>query len=253
MKTRILAAVLAAALAVPGLALAKEEAAPAAPPVQSFKAEMAAAEKGMGLLGSSLHAATALAGYLVPAMDRDAAIMVASFVNLENLDDSSPFGRLVAHQIGSGLSQAGFRVLETRLRNRLVSRVQGGEFFVTRDLAQALHSQYEAFAALVGFYSVTRDEVYVSARLSRLEDGGLLAAYEYVLPNRGAVAQLFAPKDYEPVWAKHAMRKPALATTGAPPVVISPPRPVGAGGVPGLEAKPVPEGFPELGPPVRIH
>ena len=49
---------------------------------------------------------------------RDRNIVVATFVNINDLEDSSTLGRLIAEQVSSRLTQVGYRVVELKLRNR---------------------------------------------------------------------------------------------------------------------------------------
>jgi len=56
-------------------------------------------------------------------------VLVASFVNLNNLEASSGFGRLIAEQIASRFSQRGYRVIELKLRQSSVFIKEGKSSF----------------------------------------------------------------------------------------------------------------------------
>jgi FlgO protein len=47
-------------------------------------------------------------------------LIVASFVNVNNLEESSSFGRIIAEQIASRFAQRGHRVIEMKLRQNSI-------------------------------------------------------------------------------------------------------------------------------------
>ncbi|MBF0421404.1 MAG: hypothetical protein HQL73_00245 [Magnetococcales bacterium] len=111
----------------------------------------------------------------------DQPLLVASFVELDNIEKTSTFGRLVAEQMASRLNQNGFTFIEVKLRSNLYVRAHpGGELALSRDL-QAIGRQHEAQGFLVGTYSQVQDFVYVSARILRV-DGHVYASHDFAIP-----------------------------------------------------------------------
>lgn len=109
-------------------------------------------------------------------------IMLASFVNLENLDESSPLGRIIPQQIGSRLVQQGMNVVDVRLRtNSLLIRKGEGEFALSREL-EKIKRDVDAYGVLTGTYTVVYGQIYVTAMVLRSADGVKLASMDYVLP-----------------------------------------------------------------------
>jgi TolB-like protein len=109
-------------------------------------------------------------------------IMLASFVNLENLDESSPLGRIIPQQIGSRMVQQGMNVVDVRLRtNSLLIRRGEGEFALSREL-EKIKRDVDAYAVLTGTYTVIYGQIYVTAMVLRSADGVKLASMDYVLP-----------------------------------------------------------------------
>ncbi len=137
------------------------------------------------LLKSSMAAADALSGMLYGRLGPGTPILAASLSDLEDLNQSSPMGRLISQQIASRLSENGYTVLDARLRGDMKFETGGGEFLLSRDTGQLKHS-YAAEAALTGTYSRGADRWYISTRVLRLADSAILAAYEYTLPLNGA-------------------------------------------------------------------
>ncbi len=106
----------------------------------------------------------------------DDAIIVASFVNINNLKISSTFGRLMAEQIGSRLAQKGYKVIEMKLRHSSVFIEKGqGEFLLSRDIMD-IGQTHNASAVVVGTYGCTDNKIYISTRIINPENSVILAS-----------------------------------------------------------------------------
>ncbi len=165
-----------------------------------------ASPKGSLFTDANLYAGDVLRAQLAGRLHAGSAIAAASFVNLDDLEDAGPLGRLSSSQVGARLAQYGHTVLEARLRAGIGYRRHGGEFLLTRDAARLLQQELMAEAALVGSYQVTDSLIYMSVRVARLDDGAVLAAYEYHMPNQGMVRELAMPGMINGVWERHATR-----------------------------------------------
>lgn len=109
-------------------------------------------------------------------------VLVASFVNIDNLQESSTFGRMIAEQIGSRIAQRGYKVIELKLRtNTIFVQKQTGELLLSRKLRE-ISLQHDAYAVVVGTYAASKESVYVTAKLIRSEDSVILSSYDYRLP-----------------------------------------------------------------------
>jgi TolB-like protein len=108
-------------------------------------------------------------------------ILVASFVNIDDLQQSSTFGRIIAEQIGSRIAQRGYKVIELKLRIHTVFvQMQTGELLLSRKLRE-ISLQHDAYAVVVGTYAASKESVYVTAKLIRSEDSVILSSYDYRL------------------------------------------------------------------------
>jgi TolB-like protein len=109
-------------------------------------------------------------------------LIVASFVNVNNLEESSSFGRMIAEQIASRFAQRGHRVIEMKLRQTSIFISEGkGEFMLSRDLRE-ISRTHNASAVVVGTYADGGNRLYVSARIVRPTDNLILAACDYGIP-----------------------------------------------------------------------
>jgi len=133
------------------------------------------------LIESSYKAADHLAISLPHLSSQNYTVIAASFVNINNLEESSGFGRTVSEYITSRLSQHGFKVKEMKLKNSLFIQKKVGEFILSREIKE-ISLEHNAGMLLTGTYSVAEDAVYISARMLNPHDAAILAAYEYKLP-----------------------------------------------------------------------
>jgi len=114
-------------------------------------------------------------------IDTKQPILVTSFVNIDNVQQSSTFGRITAEQIGSRLVQRGYKVIEMKMRGRVFVQEKTGELLLSRKLRQ-ISLQHDAYAVVVGTYGSSKGTVYVTAKLVRAADNVILSSYDYRLP-----------------------------------------------------------------------
>lgn len=99
--------------------------------------------------------------------------MPASFVNQDNFDSSSSFGRYIAEQLFYELNQLGVPVREYRGMSRIMTRPQDGEFALSRRMEEQAPVATGGLV-LTGTYYFDKHTVFVNARLYRPIDGMVL-------------------------------------------------------------------------------
>lgn len=110
------------------------------------------------------------------------SVLVSSFVNIDNLEESSTFGRTISEYMASRLSQHNFNVVEIKLRDSIwVNKDKGGEFLLSRDI-EKLRLEHEAHAIVAGTYSIGKDVVFVSARIISIPEKRIISSYAYRMP-----------------------------------------------------------------------
>lgn len=107
-------------------------------------------------------------------------ILPTSFVEESQLEHTSALGRLLARQMASRFTQAGFSVVEIKLRKDLRLSQGEGQFILSRELEKVSLSQ-KATTVLVGSYAVSKSRLHVNSQLIRLKDGVSLASQDYTL------------------------------------------------------------------------
>ena len=114
-------------------------------------------------------------------IDDKASILVASLVNVDDLEKSSTFGRMVAEQASGRLAQLGYTIREPKLRGSMAIRRKTGELMLSRELLQLGHTQ-AAQAVVTGTYAVGGQNIYVNLRLIALGSGQIMSAVDYLVP-----------------------------------------------------------------------
>jgi hypothetical protein len=121
-----------------------------------------------------------LAGYVA---------LPASFVNQDDFDQSSSFGRLLAEQLFYEFNQRGFPVREYRYPGSVVLRSEG-EFVLSRSMG-ALSGRGDGIVFVTGTYFREKDAIFVNARMIRGSDGLVLRAAQLIVRNTPLIDQLF--------------------------------------------------------------
>lgn len=128
----------------------------------------------------SKYLATTILGQLRTVEVVNQPIIVTTFVNLNNLNKSSVFGRALAERLLTELHMTGFTVSEIRKGKDIFLREELGELILTRDARDTM-GRTHARAVLAGTYVATSDSVIVNARLIDLHTPLILSSCSYTL------------------------------------------------------------------------
>lgn len=115
-----------------------------------------------------------------PAWVKNGPVLVATFVDVDQLEHSSTLGRAITEQASTRLVQLGFPVVEVKLRASLFVKQDTGELLLSREIGQIAREQ-SARAVLVGTYAVGKRAVHINAKLVDPTQGTILAAQDSVL------------------------------------------------------------------------
>ena len=137
----------------------------------------------------SYAAADALAAQIRPQFAPEAPLVVATLVNINRLDESSPLGRLITEQVAGRFAQGGYRVVEVKLRSQLYMKRNEGELILTREVRD-IARQHNARAIVAGTYAESADRVFVNMKVIELDSNILLGAVDYQLERDALVRSL---------------------------------------------------------------
>lgn len=111
----------------------------------------------------------------------NAPFIVATLVNIDQLEQSSTLGRLISEQVASRMTQMGFSVLELKVRNGVYMKRNEGELLLTREIKEVA-STHNAQAVIVGTYAESATLVHVNLKVVNPATSMVIAAHDYALP-----------------------------------------------------------------------
>ncbi len=114
-----------------------------------------------------------------------------SFVNQDDFEQSSSFGRYVAEQMFYEFNQRGFPIREYRIGEDIVMREGEGDFYLTRQDG-AFPIPKDCSVVIAGTYYQDKYSLFVNARLLRPEDGMVLRTAQLVMPMSGVAQRMLA-------------------------------------------------------------
>lgn len=115
-----------------------------------------------------------------PKISSRTLVLVSTIQNVDSINKSSTFGRLLSEQMSSRLAQIGVPVRELKLRGSLYVDSHG-EQMLSREIRDISRTQ-KADLILAGTYGVAGKVVYVSLKLIRPEDSRITSAYDFSVP-----------------------------------------------------------------------
>jgi TolB-like protein len=106
-------------------------------------------------------------------------VVVTSFVNLDNLKETSSFGRLIAEDLIHELQVRGWKVFDIRLAKDIIVKPEG-EFSITRDIRN-IRNFYKVNGVITGTYTISSNGVIVNARLIDAKSGLIVSTAQTVI------------------------------------------------------------------------
>ncbi|WP_339937533.1 FlgO family outer membrane protein [Undibacterium luofuense] len=134
-------------------------------------------------------AANALITGAGSALDKSRPVIVATLANINALEESSPFGRIVAEQVSGQFTRSGYAMVEMKFRDRVFIKQNVGELLLTREIKDVAQT-HNAQAVIVGTYAESEKMVFVNLKLIRPGDNIVLSTYDYAVPMDRTVKSL---------------------------------------------------------------
>lgn len=127
-----------------------------------------------------------------------APIVVASLVNVDDLSQSSSFGRMVSEQIAARLAEREIPVKELKLRNSLYMSRTGGEFLLSREVKD-LTTDLKAEIVIVGTYAIMGPDVMVTLKAVNVNDNTVVTGHTYTV-SRSSVRTMLGDQNPKSHW-----------------------------------------------------
>ncbi|HEB71968.1 MAG TPA: hypothetical protein ENI77_05050 [Nitrospirae bacterium] len=141
--------------------------------------QYSASHKGKDLFGAA-HMVSDIRDQLRHPEVVNQPVVVTTFVDLNNLNKSSIFGRVLAEEVLNELHQAGFTVSEIRKGKDIFIRQELGELILSRNAREVL-GKSSARAILAGTYVATEKSIIINARLIDVDSPLILSSSSYTL------------------------------------------------------------------------
>lgn len=116
-------------------------------------------------------------------------VAVASFVNLDQLYETSGMGRYISEQMLHELQRAGVDVVDVRMMPSMKISQGHGEYVLSRDMGE-LNYVHEVDAVVAGTYTVADGQIFINTRLLSAGTGMILSSGSAVFEIDSAVAAL---------------------------------------------------------------
>ncbi len=107
-------------------------------------------------------------------------VAVSTFVDLNNLHKTSPFGRYLAEQLMGELQRAGFRVIEVRKTDSILVKERYGEYGLSRNVGE-ISNEAAAQLVLVGTYITKGKYILINARIVSNKENMLVSSAMKIL------------------------------------------------------------------------
>lgn len=111
-------------------------------------------------------------------LDPRQPVLMATLVDLEDLERSSRWGRLASEHVAARLANRGVLVKELKLRQHIFMAQDSGALLLSREVKD-LSLEHDAQAVVVGTYTIGGNTVYVSLKLIRPEGNTVMSAHDY--------------------------------------------------------------------------
>lgn len=178
---------LSTALLVSALALSACTAVPSSPVSPQYASNLATADSPF--IQNNYAAANSLIAQAQAKLSKTTPIIVATLVNIDDLNNSSTFGRLSSEQVSAKFSQSNYTMIEMKFRGYVYMKQDQGELLLTREIRDVAQS-HNAQAVIVGTYALGRDTVFVNLKLIQPNTNVVMAVHDYTFPLDNNVASM---------------------------------------------------------------
>ena len=102
-------------------------------------------------------------------------VAVATFVNLDQLYETSAMGRYLSEQMLHELQRAGVDVVDVRMMPSMKISQTYGEYILSRDMGE-LNYIHDVDAVVAGTYTVAHGQIFLNSRVLATQTGRILSS-----------------------------------------------------------------------------
>lgn len=130
---------------------------------------------------SNYKATDALIHQLDNKVNPEQPMIIATIVNIDELNQSSTFGRLVSEQVSARFTQKKYSMIEMKFRNFVYMKQNQGELLLTREIKDVAKT-HNAQAVVVGTYALSHNSIFVNLKVIQPNTNVILAVHDYSFP-----------------------------------------------------------------------
>ncbi|WP_394754182.1 FlgO family outer membrane protein [Crenothrix sp.] len=145
------------------------------------------------LVEESYDATDRLHKKILHKIPKNSLIVVSTLLNVDNLNQTSSFGRIVSDQIASAFNGLGYQVIGMEMPIDLFVMKEGGRFHLS-DETKAMLRHYHAATLLGGVYAPGKHNGYVSLRMVDINSKNIIASTDFAIPMGPDAKMLMKPK-----------------------------------------------------------
>ena len=120
-------------------------------------------------------------------------IVVTTFVNVDDLNQTSSFGRIVSDQIASAFNNAGYRIKGMEMPTEVFVKEEDGMLQLS-DTSERILKANQAAALVVGTFAPGKQTAYVSIRMLDLDTNTVISSTDFSVPMGPDARVLLEPK-----------------------------------------------------------
>lgn len=125
---------------------------------------------------------------------KNSLIVVSTLLNVDNLNQTSSFGRIVSDQIASAFNRLGYQVIGMEIPVDLFIMKEGGRFHLTEE-TKAMLRHYRASTLVGGVYAPGKRHSYVSLRMIDITNKNIIASTDFSVPMGPDAKMMMKPKE----------------------------------------------------------
>ncbi|WP_423031618.1 FlgO family outer membrane protein [Undibacterium sp. Ji42W] len=114
-------------------------------------------------------------------LDPSRPLIIATLANINFLEESSTFGRIIAEQLSGQFTRREYKMVEMKFRDKVFMKQNVGELLLTREIKDVAQN-HSAQAVIVGTYAEGDKLVFVNLKLVRPSDNTVISSVDYAIP-----------------------------------------------------------------------
>ncbi|MGZ8190458.1 MAG: FlgO family outer membrane protein [Methylococcaceae bacterium] len=146
------------------------------------------------LVEVSYDAVCELKDRLTRTIPKNSLIVVSTLLNVDNLNKTSAFGRIVSDQIASAFHQSGYQIIGMEMPIDLFVMNEDGKIKLS-DEHKAMLKHYQAAVIVGGVYAPGKKNSYVSLRVVDLNTKYAISSTDFSIAMGPDAKKLMEPKE----------------------------------------------------------